>query len=161
MSSLYELTDNYKLIQRLIEEGADAEKFTDTLQAIEDSIDGKAEGYFYVIKNIESDINAMKAEEKRLADRRKAAENKVKRMKEDLTESMIETGKRKVKTPVFTANVQNNPPSVRVIDEGLIPKAFFIEQEPKIDRKGLLNSLKEGDETEGAEIIQTESVRFK
>jgi acetate kinase len=161
MATLYELEKNYVSIQQLIDDGAEEHVFTDTLEAIEDSLENKVEGYFFVIQSTNGDIEKMKAEERRLAERRRAMENKVKRMKEHLQESMIQMDKRKIKTPIFTANVQNNPPSVRVIDEGLIPKGYFIEQKPKLDKRELLQDLKNGAETAGAEIVQTESLRFR
>ena len=81
MASIYEITDKYKLIQSLIEEGADAEVFAEALKAIDGEAAEKLEGYAMVIKNITSDIDGLKSEEKRLAERRKSMENNVTRMK--------------------------------------------------------------------------------
>lgn len=48
--------------------------------------------------------------------------------------SMEHLGKEKVKTPLFTVSIRNNAPSVNVLDEASIPKEFFIEQAPKLDK---------------------------
>ncbi|SDJ20695.1 siphovirus Gp157 family protein [Natribacillus halophilus] len=161
MTTLYELEDSYKNLMANIELGVDEKAFADTLEAIEDSLEGKVEGYHAVIRQTEGDIETIKGEEKRLAERRRSMENKVKRMKEHLQESMIAMDKRKIKTPLFTANIQKNAPSVRVIDEGLIPKSYFVEQKPQLDKKQLIQSLKNGEDTAGAELVQTESIRFR
>ena len=68
--NLYELTDSYQKILQLIEDGG--EGLEDTLESITDAIEDKADGYGKVIKNIEAQIEAIKNEEKRLADRRKS-----------------------------------------------------------------------------------------
>ncbi|AXF54593.1 siphovirus Gp157 family protein [Salicibibacter kimchii] len=160
MNALYELTDGHVEIQRQIYDGVDAEVFTDTLQAIEESIEVKVEGYHAIIQNTKGDIEKIKTEEKRLADRRKAMENKVDKLKRNLEENMTKLGKRKITTPLFTAWIQPNTPSVRVLDEKLIPKEFWKEQDPKLDKTSLGKALKKSD-TPGAEIVQTESIRFR
>ena len=160
MTTLYALTSNYLQIQQLIDDGADANVFTDTLSAIEDSVEAKAEGYFYVIKNTQADIDAIKAEETRLADRRRAMENKVTNMKKNLEESMIAVDTKKIKTAIYTANIQRNAPSLRVIDEKKIPLDYFVDQAPKLDKKTLLADAKERD-INGVEVVQTESLRLR
>ena len=74
---------------------------------------------------------------------------------------MRAVNKLKFKTKLFSFNVQNNPPTVEVSDEKLIPKEFFVEQSPKLDRKALLAALKDGKEIEGAIIKQTKSLRIR
>lgn len=69
--------------------------------------------------------------------------------------------KLKFKTKLFSFNIQNNPPSVDITDEKLIPQEFFIDQAPKLDKKSLLAALKDGKEIEGATIKQTKSLRIR
>lgn len=160
MSNLYELTGNFIKIQQLIEEGADAEIFTDTLASIEGAVEEKALGYFYVIKNTEADVEALKAEEKRLADKRKAAENKIQSLKGNLEYSMKEMNIPKIKHTLFTANIQKNAPSLFIEQEDKIPRSYYVEQEPKLDRKELLQAVKAG-EVPGVTLRQTESLRLR
>ena len=79
MVKLYELTDDFKQVQQMIEEGH--EGLEDTLESIELAIEDKLENIARLIKNIEGDIAAFKAEEKRLAERRRTLENEVKNLK--------------------------------------------------------------------------------
>src|SRR5699024_12069648 len=94
--NLYELSDNYQQIQAMIEDGE--EGLEDTLESLEDAIEDKAIGYAKVMRNLEGQANAIKEEEKRLSERRKALENNIKRMKESLQDAMLLNGKRKIKT---------------------------------------------------------------
>ena len=73
---------------------------------------------------------------------------------------MIATGKRKFKTPLFGFGIQKNPPSLNVLDESKIPEEFWIEQQPKLDKKAALAYVKEN-EVDWAELSQTESLRIR
>ena len=156
---LYDLTLNYRQVLEMIEEGD--ERFLDTLESLDDAIEDKAENYGKVIKSVEAGIEGLKAEEKRLAERRKFMENSVKRMKENVQESMIQTGKKKIKGQLFTFSIQKNPPSVEVLDEGEIPEGYWVPQPAKLDKKELLEGLKLGHEIPGATIKQSESLRIR
>lgn len=142
----------------MIEHGHD--DLEDTLEALEDAIEDKAENYAKVIRNIESQVSAIKDEEKRLSERRRSLENNITRLKETLQETMIYNDKRKIKTDLFSFNVQKNPPSIKVTDESIVPKRFYVEQAPRLDRKALTKELKES-EIPGVELYQGESLRIR
>ena len=157
--NLYELTDSYQKILQLIEDGG--EGLEDTLESITDAIEEKADGYGKVIKNIEAQIEAIKNEEKRLADRRKSLESNVKRLKDSLYESMKLTETKRIKSELFTFNIQNNPPSLNIENEDAIPFEYYQPQAPKLDKKELLNAIKNGLEIEGVSIKQGEGLRIR
>ena len=157
--NLYELTDSYQKILQLIEDGG--EGLEDTLESITDAIEEKADGYGKVIKNIEAQIEAIKNEEKRLADRRKSLESSVKRLKDSLYESMKLTETKRIKSELFTFNIQNNPPSLNIENEDAIPFEYYQPQAPKLDKKELLNAIKNGLEIEGVSVKQGESLRIR
>ncbi len=156
--NLYELTESYQQIQTLIEEGA--EGLEDTLQSLDDAIEEKAVGYAKVMKNIEGQVVAIKTEEKRLAEKRRSLENNIKRLKESLQDAMLLNDKKRIETELFNFNIQKNPPSIRVIDEEMIPKSYYVEQSPKLDRRALISELKESD-IPGVELTQGESLRIR
>ena len=162
MASIYQIADKYKLIQQLIEEGAPEEAFVEALQNIDGELSEKLENYASVIKNIESDITGIKAEEGRLAERREAMENSIKRMKENMQFAMVTAGQTKIKGEKFNFTVQKNPPSLMVLDENLIPRDYVqVKQVLKIDKKAILADLKNGTEINGVEISQGESIRIR
>lgn len=162
MFKLYELTEMYQNISNLIEEDADNETLEKALDEITDNIQIKAENMAKLIKSIEGNINALKDEEKRLQAKRKALENKVVSIKRYLEEQLKVMGLNKVQGNLFTVSIQKNPQSVNILNEDLIPEQFKkVVTTTKIDRKELLAALKEGQEIEGAEIKQTESLRIR
>ena len=159
---LYELTENYINLQQLLEnEEIPKEMVIDALDNVGEELEAKAENIAKLIKTLEVDITGYKAEETRLALKRKSLENRVKSLKEYLDNAMKVTGKTKFKGQLFSFSIQKNPPSVNVIDEKLIPEEYFIPQEPALDKKRLLSDLKSGIKVEGAEVKQTESLRIK
>ena len=92
--NLYELTGKYKELQMLAEEGQ--EGLDDTLESIDDAIEDKLKQYAKVIKNLESDVEAIKTEKKRLSDKQKVLENSISRLKDNAESSLKATGKSKV-----------------------------------------------------------------
>lgn len=128
MSSLFILKDNYKQIYELIAEQEDEQILKDTLDSINDALEDKADGYVAVIKSLETDNIAIDEEIKRLKQRKTSNENGIKRLKETLQQVMEETGKEKFKTALNSYSIANNPPSLDVTDESLIPKQYYVEQ---------------------------------
>ena len=116
MSTLFNLTDNYKQVYDLIAEQGDEQALNDTLESINDALEDKADGYVSVIKSLESDNKAIDDEIKRLQQRKTTNKNGIDRLKESLKESMEATGKTKFKTALNSYNIQNNPPSINVIE---------------------------------------------
>lgn len=161
MSNIYELSENYRQVFDAIANGEDDQVYLDTLEAINDSIEDKADNYMRVIKNSEADIEALDKEIKRLQEKKKVLSNGVKRMKESLQEAMERTNKLAFKTTLFSYGIQNNAPSLDNLDIDKIPKKYFVDQEPKLDKKSLLNDLKEGQEINGATMKQTKSLRVR
>ncbi|MED4399840.1 siphovirus Gp157 family protein [Metabacillus fastidiosus] len=156
---LYELAANYNAVLEMMESD-ESIALTDTLEAIEDQIEDKAENIAKLIKNMDAEAKAIKDEESRLADRRKSIENRVTGLKTYLQGQLEVAGLDKVKRPTLTVSIQNNPPSVKVIDEKLLIP-YMVQQEPKLDKKTLLSDLKEGKQVAGAEIQQTRGLRIR
>ena len=159
MATLYELTDDYKTVQAMMEEGD--ESFRDTLESIETAIEDKLNNIGKVLKNLEGEVAAYKTEEKRLADKRKVIENNIKNLKKYAEEAMITVGERNVKTPLFTFRIQKNAPSVHVLDEKLIPKNYYVPVDPRLDKKSIMEMLKNNESIPGVELKQTESIRIQ
>ena len=156
--NLYELSQNYLAVQDM---ELDEETLRDTLDSIEEAWEDKAENIVKLIRTVEADEQALEAEEKRFNARKKTEANKKQFLKRYLEEMMQLTGKTKFKAGVFNISLQNNPPSVEVFDEALLPERFLIEQPPKIDRAGIKELLKAGEEVPGAELKQTKGLRIR
>lgn len=162
MANIYELTSDFLKVQEMIEQGEyNEETLLNTLECIDFEIEEKANGYAKIIRNISSDAEGIKAEEKRLNDRRKAMESSINKLKENLYTSMKATGKEKFKTDMFSFAIQKNPASLKIIEGRDIPIEFLIEQEPKIDTMAIKEKLKNGDKLDFAELIQGEGLRIR
>lgn len=161
MASLYELTGEYKAVMAMAEDGeTDPQVITDTLESIAGEIEVKADGYAKIIKMLDIQAKGIKSEEERLANMRKSLENNIARMKKSLETSMIETGNKKFKTPLFSFNIQKNPPTLVIDDFDKIPEKFLIPQPAKIDNKELKDFIKDNP-VPFAHLEQGESLRIR
>ena len=163
MAKLYEITERYQNLELLLDNADEniMQVLLDGLNEIKEEFNEKALNLVKYIKNIESDIEGFKSEEKRLSERRKTLENQKESIKEYLYTEMNKINQKKVDLGLFKLNIQNNPASVNILDEKLIDKKYLIEQEPKIDKKAILNDLKNNVDVKGCEIHQGESLRIK
>lgn len=165
MASIYEITESFLTIQSLAEDGTLTDEVLDELfeNAVGDLTD-KLEGYGKFLTNLRADIAGLKAEEERLTEKRKRLENLEKRSKEACQRAMTAAKKPKIEAGSFTFSIQRNPPSC-VIDCDLagIPSKYLIPQEPKIDKKAILEDLKKNGNILGAvaHIEQGESLRIR
>lgn len=160
--TLYQLTDNFKQVLEMAQDPSiDPQAIADTLEGIGGEIEDKADGYAKVIKELEADSEKLAAEITRLTDRKKALLNNIKKMKESLTAAMQATGKTKFKTDLFSFNVQKNPPTLVIDDEGNIPAVYYIQQEPELDTTAIKDLLKSGIKLSFAHLEQGEGVRIR
>lgn len=129
----------------------------DTLESIDLAIEEKADGYAKLIRNQEASSKAFDEEIKWMRERKQAIDNNIKRMKLSLENAMVEIGKTKFKTDLFSFNIQKNQPSVVIIDETLVPDKF-----KKITIDFDKNAIKKAEEdVPGVEIKQSESLRIR
>ena len=165
MATLYELTDTMKHLLDLAQSGeVDQETIDDTIESMDltTDIERKIEGYAIVMDELKASNERIRNEEKRLADRRRVQQNNYNRMRETLLGRMKLLQLDKVKTDKYTVSIRQNPVKVVVSDESNIPKDFFIEQRPKVDRKKLKEHLENtGEELEGVELRQEESLQIR
>lgn len=158
MSTLFNLSDQYKQVLELIQENGKEQVLTDTLESINDSIEAKADGYIAVSKTLEAENDAIDVEIKRLQERKKINQNGIERLKTTLLEAMEFTGKTKFKTELHNYSIRNNAPSLQINDDTKIPKQFYLEQQPKLDKRELLKFVKENGEFDGVELKRSKSL---
>ena len=159
MATLYELTGNYlKLLEYA--EDSDPTLYHDTMDSITDAIEEKAVGYAKVDKELAKDEKALKDEASRLSARAKSISNNRKALKQNLQEAMETTGKTKIKTNEFTIYIQNNPVSVKLVDESKIP-AYLTKTDIIPDKTRIKELLKKGKDVPGAELSTSSSLRIR
>ena len=114
--NLYELTDEFLQLQAMLEDpDTDSDVINDTLEAVGGEIEVKADGYARIIRNMEGEVLAIKAEQERLANKKNLLESNIKRLKDNLQQVMIATGKTKFKTDLFSFNIQKNGGALPVV----------------------------------------------
>ncbi|MDK7716056.1 siphovirus Gp157 family protein [Aerococcus urinae] len=162
--NLYQLTENLKYLQARFEQAESEEElqmYLDTYEANEDLTVEKVTNYWYWHKNVESDIDQIKQEKRRLDDKLKRKIKVLNFIENQVLMASNLIGETKFSDGVADIKVQMNNPKVHIIDENLIPKEFFTEQAPKISKTAIKEAINSGIEVPGAELIQEQGARFK
>lgn len=158
--TIYEITSDYlQLMQMMEDPELDPQTLADTMEGIEGELEDKADNYARVMKNMEADLNGIKAEIDRLSTRKKTIENNIKRMKEALQFSMETTGKTKFKTELFSFGIRKNAPAV-VMDEPYIenvPERFLKYSDPTINRTAIKEAIQNGEDLEGLAHLESKN----
>ena len=143
MKNLYELTNDWNTVANMLyDEDVDEKMVLDTLESIEGDIEDKANGYAKIIKELEAKAKARKEEAKRLSDSSKTFENKVKFLKQNLFNTMKETGKTKFTTDLFSFNIAKNGGKQALTIDGEVPEEYtktVIENDTEKIRQALEN----------------------
>lgn len=145
--TLYELTDEMRALLDLLEEESDEteqEAIQAALECMVFDIAEKAESYGIVIKQLEADAAAVKAEKMRLVKKQAALEHNAARMREALRTAMVTTGQSKIKTKLFTFGIQARQKAVLDYPVDQIPADFWKIKDPEADMKAVEKALKEG-----------------
>lgn len=162
MSNLYELKENWKKVEEMLyEEEIDEQCILDTLEAIEGEIEDKADGYAMIIKELEAKRDARKTEAKRLNDSASVFDNRIKNLKQNLFNTMKQTGKTKFATDLFSFNIVKNGGKQSLTIDGEVPKEYtktIIEN----DTDKIRQALEEGKNLPFAHLEpRGESLRIK
>ena len=165
MANIYELTESIRLLWDLMDQGElDDDVLKDAMMNSQEDLKDKLEGYCKFIRQMESDVDGISVEIKRLQDRKAVLKNTIDRSKKVMQMAMETAGEKKVKGQIFTISIQANPESV-VLDEQYIeniPPEYLKVKDPELDKAKLKEDLKNGVNLEGiAHLEQTESLRIK
>lgn len=163
---LYEIANEYLALMQAIDDGEIPEEaIADTLEAITGEIEFKADNIACLLKNIDADIKAIKAEEDRLAERRKAKEKAYDRLKQYLSDVLQSTGINKVETA--RNNISFRKSEAVEIDESFIAWATIHRDDllkfskPTADKTAIKKALKDGSEIVGAKLVVNQNIQVK
>lgn len=138
------------------------EFFPDRVWALLEQYEGerntKLENVALYVKSLTAEADAIKAEEKALADRRKAKEKRVESLKQYLTNALELQGK--FETPRVSLSFRK---SVSVeVDTKVLGKEWMTEKiEYSPDKAALRLALKAGTEIAGAQLIEKQNLQIK
>lgn len=156
--TLMVLLDERFSVQEALEQAENPEEL---IEKMDKAIQVKAAGIALYCENCDRAIESLDATIKQLQERKKIFQNRKNSLKVYVLSSMKLHGITKIESPECTVSIQKNPPSVEVDEEKLIPQEYWKQQAPVLDKKALLNDLKEGVIVQGARLKQTESIRIR
>lgn len=167
--TLYELMADYTNFLTAVENGdIPEEAIADTLEAIEASVDEKIDNTACLLKVLEAEEAAIKAEEDRLAERRKVKANTRERIKNYLSEMLLAMGKTEFESPRNKITFRKTPGKVVVENE----KAFIewavanddsliSYGKPSVNKTAIKAAIESGKKINGAEIVVGQSMQLK
>ncbi len=165
---LYELTRDIIEINDLIEAGAiESSEAIDTLNSMKLAVKQKGLDITALVLNEEADISALKEAEARIAQRRRAKQNKIEWLKGYLLDGMEANGISKIECPDFVVSLAKCPPKVELIEDAeklLVDKwgDRFVRTKVvvSVDKQELQQALKAGEEITGARLVQGNRLKF-
>ncbi|MFR2207236.1 MAG: siphovirus Gp157 family protein [Clostridia bacterium] len=122
----------------------------------------KSQNIIGYTKNIELTIEAMKTEERRISEQRKALENKLDNFKQYVKECMEQNGIKKIETGLGIISIAKNPISIEIENEEEVPDEFkTIITTTKIDKTKIKDNFKETGEIPNGIKINTENTSLR
>lgn len=160
LPKLYEITEDIADILTEEEWTEDTEK---RLESLGLALEKKAENIVGLCTEWEAFVTAAKAEEQRIAGRRKAVENRIGHLKGYLQRCMESAEIMTMDAGTHNLRIQQNPPRVVVDSEESIPPWYFviIPETMQLDKKAVAEALKKGEEIKGAHLERGTSLRIR
>ena len=169
MNTLYELDSK---IAELLETGfemscidAETGEIDDTqlavyLEQLQLDRKTKIDNIAVYVKNLEAEADAIKAEEKRLKERREAKERKAERLKNYIKTSMLLQGETKFESARVSMALRNS--KAVVVDESKLESVYFINKiVQSVDKKAIKAALEAGILVEGAMLEERKNLQIK
>lgn len=165
MTALYQLVGQYQQDLAILEDiDIDEQTFIDTLESMRGELDIKATSVAMMVRNLEVSSDAIKVAEQTLSIRRKAIDNRVKRIRAYLLECMQKAEIQKIDSPMLVLSIKKNPPAVEIFDERMVPADYWREPPPPekiIDKAIIARALKDGFDVPGSRLTQSLRLEIK
>ena len=161
---LYELTSKRQELLDLIaamdhEDLELSDAVGDTLEALDEAIQDKAEAVASFIFSLQADSAALKQEEQRLAERRRLNDAKVERMKTYLADMLEDADIDRIKGLKYTIGFRKSE-KVQVSDVDALPERFLrVKREPNLT--ALKEALKAGQAFDGVSLTTNKNLSIR
>lgn len=168
--TLYEIAQDFLALMQDIENGnIPEEAVKDTLECVELAFEDKADNIACYIKNLNAEAAAIKAEEEKLAERRKSKEKEAERLQSYLADMLQRTGFDKVETARNKITFRKNPPKVVFADEKAFidwavsnDKSYYLNYgKPTINKTNVKDAINGGEAIPGAQIISEQRLQIQ
>lgn len=166
---LYEIAHEYQNLLDAIENGdIPLEAMADTLESVTSLLEDKADNVACVIKNMTAEVEAIKAEEERLATRRKSKEKRVEYLTKYLSDILLNAGYDKVETARNKISFRKTPPKVVIDDEKAFiewaaenGKGYLNYGKPTINKTAIKDALAYGATFDGVRMESGTNISIK
>lgn len=131
------------------------------LDELELDLKTKLDNIACYIKNLDADIEAIRNEEKTLAERRRVKENQAQRLRDYLSFGLQQAGYDKFESARCVLSFRKSK-QVIIDPDAELPEQFItIETIEKPNKKALKEALEEGALIEGARIVENRNLQIK
>lgn len=163
---LYRLTGEMLRAIQIYQEAETDEQLNNaeqTITAIEIPFKEKAVAVAHHILNLNADAVAIGSEIERLQGLESRAKKNAEWFKHYLQSAMEATNTVEIETPTIKLKIQNNPPSVVIDDENIVPQTYkrLIPERWEVDKAKVKQTWKDGLGVNGTHIEVKTSLRIK
>lgn len=165
--NLYELTQAQAALVAMIDDNTDPETgelasdYADALDSAEIATAEKLSAIEAFRRGLRAEAVALKAEEDRLAKRRKALEGRDDGLGKYIASCLTLAGLDHLKAGTFDFRMQNNAPAVMLLCEAEELPAEFRKVAYTADKKAIGEALKRGEELEFATLSASKNLRVR
>lgn len=161
--SIFNIQQEYINLLNQLEE-SDGELTPELEQALainEQELEVKSIGYAQVVRKVESDIDIIAAEIKRLQALKKSKESTVERLKTTVENAMQLYGINTIQFSTMQLSLRKSE-SVHINDESTLDSRFLVEKITYApDKNAIKAAIKAGEEVSGAELIVNQNLQVK
>ena len=148
MTALYQIAAEYRAAaDKIAEYGLDAQTISDTLEGLAGDVEEKAIAVASVIRNKESERDAVRAAVVGMVERAKALDASADRLREYLLNNLEACNIKRIACPLFAIAIKANPPRVMIDDASLLPPSLLTTPPPppsQPDKMAIKAALKDG-----------------
>ena len=169
MASIYNISSDLKKIYEDLDNGNGIDLETgeikpeimQQLSISRNELETKAVDYGYVIKAFDDEIDIIDREIERLEERKAYVKKNKERMKTIVGSAMEEFGISKIKSETLQLSFRKSE-SVEVFDESLVDEKFKkVKTEISLDKTAIKNAIKNGEDVQGAKIVEKNNLQIK
>lgn len=167
LPALYTLRQEYvELMTKLADMDLDAQTLADTIEStgIVESFNDKSVSVVMIARQFDAHCDAIDAEIKRLQAMKKQRENTAEKLRDYLLNNMLAAQIESIDHPLMSIKIRNNPESVEVFEEKLIPSDYMAwpaMPPAKPDKTKIKTALKTGVDVPGCKLVRSHSLSIK
>lgn len=161
--SLYEIeVSQLQLVEQLIELGGEiTPEMEEALALNKENLETKGTNYGLIIKQIESECDIIDNEIERLSKLKKARNNSIERLKNNLSTAMQIFGVLEIKSPILKINFRKSE-SIEIEDMKLLDSGFIkTTVSQTADKTAIKEAIKAGNVVQGAILKQNQNLQIK